>query len=193
MLFVLSGPSGSGKSTIAHAILAAFPELVFSVSATTRSMRAREREGVDYFFLSEAEFRERIAREEFVEWEEIYGNLYGTLKSEVDRHLARGAHLLFDIDVKGALSIKRHYPAAAVLIFIQPPEPAALRERLVLRGSDTPEIVEQRMTRAEMELGLADRFDHVVVNDNLDRSIPAAERIIAECTRRVADPARHSN
>ena len=192
MLFVISAPSGAGKSTIAHAMLSAFPELVFSVSATTRTRRAGEREGVDYWFLTMGEFRDRIARGDFVEWEEIYGNLYGTLKTEVDSRLARGEHVLFDIDVKGALSIKKHYPAESVLIFIRPPDLETLRERLRRRGSDAPEIIEQRMSRAGMELACADQFDHRVINDVLARSIPAVAAIIAERTRLHARPIRQS-
>ena len=137
MLFVLSAPSGSGKSTIARSILQQFDGLAFSVSATTRARRPKETDGKDYFFLSREEFERRIAENGLIEWEEIYGNLYGTLKTEVDRVLADGGHLLFDIDVKGALSIKKRYGARAVLIFIRPPSMDVLRERLVRRGTDS--------------------------------------------------------
>jgi len=179
MLFVLSAPSGSGKTTIAHSILQQFPSLRFSVSATTRPRRPREVEGNDYFFLSREEFERRIAGDELVEWEEIYGNLYGTLKSQAETALGEDSHMLFDIDVKGALAIKSLYGDTAVLVFIQPPSLHVLRERLVRRGTDNEDTIEKRMQRASWELDQAAAFDHLVVNDDLARSIPAVARIIS--------------
>lgn len=178
MLFVLSAPSGSGKSTIARSILQQFDGLAFSVSATTRARRPKETDGKDYFFLSREEFERRIAENGLIEWEEIYGNLYGTLKTEVDRVLADGGHLLFDIDVKGALSIKKRYGARAVLIFIRPPSMDVLRERLVRRGTDSDEVIERRMQRAEWELAQSGSFDHEVINDDLARSVPEVAGIV---------------
>ncbi len=178
MLFVLSAPSGSGKTTIARRMLQQFPSLQFSVSATTRTQRPREVNGKDYFFLSREEFERRAAQGGLIEWEEIYGNLYGTLKSEVDRVLREGGHLLFDIDVKGALSIKRLYGDAAVLIFIRPPSMDVLRERLEHRGTDSAEVVDRRMQRAAWELDQAPLFDHVVLNDDLARSVPEVAGIV---------------
>ncbi|MBE0645367.1 MAG: guanylate kinase [Bacteroidetes bacterium] len=178
MLFALSAPSGSGKTTIARRILRQFPALRFSVSATTRAQRPREVNGKDYFFLSREEFERRTAAGGLVEWEEIYGNLYGTLKSEVDRVLEDGGHMLFDIDVKGALSIKRLYGDAAVLIFIRPPSMDVLRERLERRGTDSAEVIDRRMQRSAWELEQAPLFDHVVLNDDLARSVPEVAGIV---------------
>lgn len=178
MLFVLSAPSGSGKTTIARSVLRHFDDLSFSVSATTRSRRPKETDGKDYHFLSRDEFESRIEEGGLVEWEEIYGNLYGTLKAETDRALSEGGQLLFDIDVKGALSLKRLYPDDAVLIFIRPPSLDVLRERLERRGTDDEAVIARRMERAAWELAQAPRFDHVVVNDDLSRSIPEVKRII---------------
>lgn len=179
MLFVLSAPSGAGKTTIARSILREFPELRFSVSATTRGRRPRETDGKDYFFLSRDEFEARVAAGGLVEWEEIYGNLYGTLKSEVDRVLEDGGHMLFDIDVKGALSIKRLYGDAAVTVFILPPSLEVLRQRLEHRGTDDAEVIERRMQRSAWELEQAPLFDHAVLNDDLARSIPEVAAIVA--------------
>lgn len=179
MLFALSAPSGAGKTTIARSVLRAFPELRFSVSATTRPQRPKERDGRDYFFLTREEFETRVAAGGLVEWEEIYGNFYGTLKSEVDRVLHGGGHMLFDIDVKGALSIKRLYGADAVTIFILPPSLDVLRERLERRGTDSAEVIDRRMQRSAWELEQAVQFDHTVLNDDLARSIPEVSGIIA--------------
>ncbi len=178
MLFVLSAPSGSGKSTIARNILQQFDGLTFSVSATTRAQRPRETDGKDYVFLSRQEFEQRIADGDLIEWEEIYGNLYGTLKSDVDRVLSAHGHLLFDIDVKGALSIKRLYGDRAVLIFIRPPNLDVLRERLTRRGTDSAEVIERRMQRAEWELAQGAAFDFDVLNDDLARSVPEVAEIV---------------
>jgi guanylate kinase len=179
MLFALSAPSGAGKTTIARRILRQFPSLQFSVSATTRAKRPREVHGKDYFFLSREEFERRVADGGLVEWEEIYGNLYGTLKSEIDRVLGDGGHMLFDIDVKGALSIKRLYGDDAVLIFIRPPGIDVLRERLERRGTDGSEVIDRRMQRSAWELEQAPLFDFVVLNDDLGRSVPEVAGIVA--------------
>jgi len=178
MLFVLSAPSGSGKTTIARKILRQFSSLSFSISATTRPRRPKEIDGKDYFFLTREDFQQRIAAGGLVEWEEIYGNYYGTLKAEVDRVLEEKASLLFDVDVKGALSIKELYGTEAVLIFVRPPSVDVLRERLIRRGTDTEEVVERRMQRAAWELDQAQLFDHEVINDDLARSVPEVAAII---------------
>jgi guanylate kinase len=185
MLFALSAPSGAGKTTIARNILRQFPELRFSVSATTRTQRPREVDGKDYFFLTREEFEQRIAEGGLVEWEEIYGNLYGTLRSEIDRVLDGGGHMLFDIDVKGALSIKRLYGDDAVTIFILPPSIDVLHERLERRGTDSAEVIERRMQRSAWELEQAPLFDRTVLNDDLDRSIPAVAAIIDSFMHRI--------
>jgi guanylate kinase len=179
MLFAISAPSGSGKTTIARLVLRQFPSLEFSVSATTRDQRPREVNGKDYFFLSREEFERRVADGGLVEWEEIYGNLYGTLKSEIDRVLEIGGHMLFDIDVKGALSIKRLYGDEAILVFIRPPSMDVLRERLERRRTDSAEVIERRMKRSAWELEQAPFFDYIVLNDDLGRSVPEVAEIVA--------------
>jgi len=178
-LIVVSGPSGSGKTTIARTLLRDMPSFRFSVSATTRPMRTGEREGVDYHYLSRDEFQRRVAAGEFVEWEEVYGNLYGTLRVEVDGALARGQNLLFDVDVKGALSIKERYPGA-LLIFIRPPSRATLEARLRARSTEDESTVLRRLARTDMELELGSRFDRQVVNDVLDRTIAETKAIVEQ-------------
>jgi len=183
-LIVISAPSGSGKTTIAKAVMAKYPTIEFSISATTRAMRQGESEGVDYFFLKREEFETRIQRGMLVEWEEIYGNLYGTLKSEVDRALSQGHVMLFDIDVKGGLSIKRHYPEA-LLIFIRPPSFEILKDRLTKRNTEDPAALERRLARVPMELELGMQFDHQVVNDELNKATTEVEALIRNHTELV--------
>jgi guanylate kinase len=178
-LMVISAPSGAGKTSIARAILERHPAMRFSVSATTRSRRAAEVEGGDYFFLSRKEFEARVAAGAFVEWEEIYGDLYGTLRSEIDRALAAADTLVFDVDVKGGLSIKRLYPEA-VLIFVRPPSVEELLERLRNRRTEDPATLARSMERVPMELSLGERFDHQVVNDELARAVDEVDRIVQE-------------
>jgi guanylate kinase len=177
-LIVISAPSGAGKTTIAQAILRQNPSLAFSVSATTRPRRVSETDGKDYVFLGKEEFRRRGEAGEFVEWEEIYGELYGTLRSAVDAALAEGKHLLFDIDVKGGLSIKQAYPQA-LLIFIAPPSAQALRERLIARHTENAETLARRLARVPMEMSLGERFDHVVVNDDLTVAIQKVQTLVS--------------
>lgn len=176
-LIVISAPSGAGKTSIARAILERTPHVRFSVSATTRPKRSGEREGVDYTFLSREEFLRRVAAGAFAEWEEIYGEYYGTLRAEIDRALAAGERILFDVDVKGGLSIKRLYPDA-LLIFIEPPGIDVLLERLRNRKTEDAETLRRRMARVPMELELGKTFDHRVVNDRLDRAIEEVEEIV---------------
>jgi guanylate kinase len=176
-IIVIAAPSGAGKTSIAREILRRNPSLCFSVSATTRPKRPGETDGKDYFFLTREVFMERVARGDFVEWEEIYGNCYGTLESEVDATRARGKHLLFDVDVKGALSIKRRYPEA-LLIFIQPPSLEVLEQRLRARLTENAAALERRLARVPMELARAPLFDHRVTNDVLDRAIEEVQTIV---------------
>jgi guanylate kinase len=177
-LIVISAPSGSGKTTIARAVLQRHPALEFSVSATTRAKRPNEIDGRDYFFLTPEDFRQKIDAGLLVEWEEIYGNYYGTLKSEIDRTLAAGKSMVFDIDVKGALSIKRQYPAEAVLIFIRPPTVEILTERLRNRKTESPATLRTRLERVEMELEAGKKFDESIVNERLDKAIDDVEAIV---------------
>jgi guanylate kinase len=176
-LIVISAPSGAGKTSIARGILARHPGMRFSVSATTRPRRAGEADGRDYFFLSREEFERRVAAGAFAEWEEIYGDLYGTLCSEIDRALESGETLLFDVDVKGGLSVKKLYPEA-VLIFVEPPGMDVLIERLQNRRTEDPAALQRRLERVPMELSLGMRFDHRVVNDVLERAIDEVDGIV---------------
>jgi len=180
-LIVISAPSGSGKTTIARSIMQRYPSIVFSVSATTRPKRATEAEGKDYYFLTREEFQRRIKAGELVEWEEIYGDLYGTLRSEIDRALKEGRVMLFDIDVKGALSIKRHYPEA-VSIFVRPPSFDSLKQRLQGRRTENEPALSRRLERVPMELELGKQCDYEVVNDDLQQAIAKVERIILQHT-----------
>ena len=169
-LLIFSAPSGSGKSTIINWLMQEHPELNmrFSISCTSRAPRGQEQNGVEYFFLTE-EFREKIQNDEFVEYEEVYQDrYYGTLKSQVEKQLAAGENVVFDVDVHGAMNIKKAYGDRALSLFIQPPSVEELRRRLNGRGTDAPEVIEQRIARAEYELTFAEKFDTVVVNDDLE-------------------------
>lgn len=178
-LIVISAPSGSGKTTIAKEIMRRFPRIGFSVSATTRGKRSDEVDGRDYFFLRKEEFRRRVDAGDFVEWEELYGDYYGTLKVEVDRAIDNGRDLLFDVDVKGGLSIKKHYPAA-LLIFIRPPSIDTLKDRLLKRHTEEPSSLQRRLARVPMEMELGNKFDHQVVNDELERAIGEVQELIEQ-------------
>lgn len=170
-LLIFSAPSGSGKSTIINWLMQEHPELNmhFSVSCTSRPPRGQEQDGVEYFFLTPEEFREKIQNDEFVEYEEVYQDrYYGTLKSQVEKQLAAGENVVFDVDVHGAMNIKKAYGDRALSLFIQPPSIEELRRRLNGRGTDAPEVIEQRIARAEYELTFAEKFDTVVVNDDLE-------------------------
>ncbi|MBR6191506.1 MAG: guanylate kinase [Prevotella sp.] len=170
-LLIFSAPSGSGKSTIINWLMQEHPELNmrFSISCTSRAPRGQEQNGVEYFFLTPEEFREKIQNDEFVEYEEVYQDrYYGTLKSQVEKQLAAGENVVFDVDVHGAMNIKKAYGDRALSLFIQPPSVEELRRRLNGRGTDAPEVIEQRIARAEYELTFAEKFDTVVVNDDLE-------------------------
>ena len=172
-LIIFSAPSGSGKSTIIGHLLKEHPELrlSFSISATSRAPRGTERDGVEYFVLTPDDFRRRIARGDFLEYEEVYpGRFYGTLRSQVDRQLAEGQNVVFDVDVVGGCNIKSHYGPRALSVFIQPPSIDELRRRLEGRGTDAPDVIESRLAKAAYELSFAPRFDRVVVNDDLERA-----------------------
>ncbi|MBR0045753.1 MAG: guanylate kinase [Bacteroidaceae bacterium] len=172
-LIIFAAPSGSGKSTIINSIMADGGaeelNLHFSISATSRAPRGEEKNGVEYFFLTPDEFRQKIANDEFIEYEEVYvDKYYGTLKSQVDKQLADGENVVFDVDVNGAMNIKKLYGKRALSIFIQPPGIEELRRRLENRATDAPEVIEQRIERAKYELAQAEHFDEVVINDNLE-------------------------
>lgn len=179
-ILVLSAPSGAGKTTIAHRLLDHNPGWRFSVSATTRARRPNEIDGTDYHFLDPEEFRRRIDHGDLVEWEEIYGNMYGTLKSEVERLLTEGSldRVIFDVDVKGAIAIREAFPDDAFLVFVAPPSIEEMQRRLMSRQTETPESIARRIERATMELSMQDRFDVVVVNDSVDRAVREIEEIL---------------
>ena len=168
-VFIFSAPSGAGKSTVVNYLLGQYPQqFEFSVSATSRAPRGEEKDGVEYYFLSPEEFRQKIDNDEFLEYEEVYEDrFYGTLKAQVERQLEAGQNVVFDVDVKGGVNIKRFYGERAMSIFIQPPSVEELRRRLEGRGTDTPEAIENRLAKAEYEMTFAPQFDHIVVNDDL--------------------------
>ena len=170
-LIIISAPSGTGKSTIISWLMKEHKELnlAYSISCTSRPPRGSEQNGVDYFFLNPEEFRERIENDEFLEFEEVYTDrFYGTLKSQVETQLDAGQNVIFDVDVKGGVNIKKFYGDKALSIFIQPPSINTLRRRLEGRATDAPEVIEQRLERAAFELTFADKFDKVVINDILE-------------------------
>lgn len=168
-VLIFSAPSGSGKSTLINYLMQQGLNLHFSISATSRPPRGTEQNGVEYFFLTPDEFRAHIAAGDFLEYQEVYENrFYGTLQQQVDNQLAEGQHVVCDVDVLGALNIKRHYGEQALSLFIQPPSIEALRQRLEQRGTDAPEVIEQRIARAAFELSYAPQFDKVIVNDQLE-------------------------
>jgi len=170
-LIIFSAPSGAGKSTLVRYLLAQGLNLQFSISATSRQPRGVEKDGVEYYFLTPEEFRKRIANNEFLEYEEVYTDkFYGTLKSEVDRILDEGKNVVFDVDCIGGLNIKNIYGGQALSIFVMPPSLEVLRERLEKRGTDTPQVIENRLAKAEYEMSFASRFDVIVCNDDYDRA-----------------------
>ena len=178
-LIIFSAPSGSGKTTIVKRLLTTFPQFEFSISATSRQPRGQERDGVDYFFLTQEEFKQKVDQDAFVEWEEVYnGTCYGTLRSEMERIWAKGNVIIFDVDVMGGINLKRIFGDEACSIFIKAPSIEALRERLIGRGTDSMETIEKRVAKAEFELSKAGEFDHVVVNDDLELAVEQTEQII---------------
>ena len=182
-LIIFSAPSGSGKSTLVQHLMTEYPELrlKFSISCTSRAPRGTERNGVEYFFLSPDEFRQKISAGEFLEYEEVYQDkFYGTLKSQVETQAERGENVVFDVDVKGGCTIKKYYGDRALSVFIQPPLVEEQRKRLVGRATDAPEVIEQRLAKAEYELTFADKFDKVIINDDLDVAKAETYQIVSE-------------
>lgn len=180
-LIIFSAPSGSGKSTIINALRERGLEFEFSVSATSRAPRGTERNGVEYHFLSPDEFRKIIAEGGFIEYEEVYKDqFYGTLKREVDGRLSQGRNVIFDIDVKGALNIKRIYADKALTVFIQPPGIEELSRRLHGRGTESEELIQKRLAKAEYEMSFAGQFDEIIINDDLEEAINRTERLVRD-------------
>ncbi|RZK20072.1 MAG: guanylate kinase [Pedobacter sp.] len=178
-LIIFSAPSGAGKTTIVHHLLTKFPELSFSISATTRESRGTEIHENDYYFISKEEFLHKVAHQEFVEFEEVYnGTFYGTLRSEIERIWNDDKHVIFDIDVEGGIRLKRKYEEDALAIFVQPPSLEVLKERLSGRGTDSPEKLQERFVKAEKELTYADKFDVILKNYDLETACKEAEELV---------------
>ena len=178
-VIIFSAPSGSGKSTVVNHLLAKCPILELSISATSRPPRGSEQDGVEYYFLTNEEFERRIANDEFVEYEQVYvGRYYGTLKSELERIWSKGHIIAFDVDVKGGVNLKKILGDDALSVFIQAPSVEVLRERLIKRGTDTPEAIEERVAKASEEMQYAPQFDYVLVNDKLDVCLKEAEELL---------------
>ncbi|MBO4417006.1 MAG: guanylate kinase [Bacteroidales bacterium] len=178
-VIIFSAPSGSGKSTVVNHLLSKCPQLELSISATSRPPRGTEKDGVEYYFLSNEEFERRIANNEFVEYEQVYkGRYYGTLKAELERIWSAGHIIAFDVDVKGGVNLKKIFGDDALSVFIQAPSVEVLRERLIKRGTDTPEAIEERVAKAREEMTYAPQFDYVLVNDNLDVCLKEAEGLL---------------
>jgi guanylate kinase len=178
---IFSAPSGSGKTTIVKHLLESGLPIEFSISATSRQPRGEEKHGKDYYFLTTEEFKKRIKTEDFIEWEEVYqGNYYGTLKSEIQRIWALGKHVVFDIDVKGGVNLKNMYPDITLAIFIRPPSVEELEKRLIARSTDDEATIKKRISKAKEELGYAEKFDIVIVNDNLDEAKAKAHKVVSD-------------
>ncbi len=178
---IFSAPSGSGKSTIVGHILSLHPEMEFSVSAASRAPRGTEQHGVEYYFYSADQFREMIAEDRFVEYEEVYpGSFYGTLKSEVERIWAKGHVIIFDVDVKGGVNLKKYFGDQALAVFIQAPSVEELRKRLIFRGTDSLEAIERRVAKAAEEMTYAPQFDRILINDDLQTAFLQAEQMVED-------------
>lgn len=188
-VIIFSAPSGSGKSTIVNHILGLYPELEFSVSATSRAPRGREQDGREYYFFTAGRFREMIEEGKFVEYEEVYpGSFYGTLKSEVERIWQKGHVIIFDVDVKGGVNLKRIFGDKALSVFISAPSVEVLRDRLEKRATDSPEAIAGRVAKAAEEMTYAGQFDYVLVNDNLEKAYAEADRVIGGFIREDLRP-----
>ena len=186
-VIIFSAPSGAGKSTVVGHLLKKYPFLEFSISATSRAPRGSERDGVEYYFYTESQFRALISQDAFVEYEEVYpGSFYGTLRSEVERIWAKDHVILFDIDVKGGVNLKRIFGDSAMSVFVRPPSIEELRRRLESRGTDAPEAIERRVAKAAEELEYEGRFDKVLENDCLERTLAEADSLIEQFTGRKA-------
>jgi guanylate kinase len=179
-LVIISAPSGAGKTTIVKHLLSSGLNLSFSVSATTRQIRGIEKDGIDYFFLTPAEFMKRIENNEFVEWEEVYKNIfYGTLKSEIERIWTNGQHVIFDVDVKGGIKLKKIFGNKSIAIFIMPPTIEELENRLLKRNTESAEHLKMRVSKAKEEMSLAGEFDTIIVNHQLDKAKEETEKLVS--------------
>lgn len=180
-LIIFSAPSGAGKTTIVQHLLNIIPQLEFSISACSRAMRKDEKNGVDYYFLTVDEFKQKINNDEFIEWEEVYtDHFYGTLKSEIQRIWKNDRHVIFDVDVEGGLNLKKQFGEKALAVFVMPPSVKSLEQRLKQRETETPESIARRVGKAEKELQTADKFDVILLNDDLPKALVKAEKIVKE-------------
>jgi guanylate kinase len=180
-IIIITAPSGAGKTSITHHLMQHFPQLAFSVSAATRQARGTEKDGVDYYFMSAEDFKQKIQHNEFVEWEMVYeGKYYGTLKSEMERIWSNHQIPILDIDVKGAIHVKQQYPDSSLTIFIEPPSVDELKKRLDSRGTETAESLAARVNKAAYEISFKDHFDKQVVNDDLQQARAKAVEIVQE-------------
>lgn len=180
--FIFSAPSGSGKTTIVHHLLSKFPALGFSISASTRDKRGRtEQNGKDYYFLTPDEFKQKIDNNEFIEWEEVYeGNYYGTLKSEIERIWAEGRHVIFDVDVKGGINLKRYFGDSALAVFVKVADLSVLEQRLTDRATESKDSLSRRLYKAKFEMSFEDKFDVILINDKLDEALAKAEKLVTD-------------
>jgi guanylate kinase len=184
-IIIITAPSGAGKTSITHYLLKTIPQLAFSISAATRQPRNYEKDKTDYYFISEEEFRQKIQRNEFVEWEMVYeGKYYGTLKTELERIWAMDKVPLLDIDVKGAIHVRQQYTKTSLTIFVEPPSLEELKQRLLSRGTETQESLQARINKASFELSFNHSFDKVIVNDQLDRACKEAEKTVRDFLNR---------
>ena len=182
---ILSAPSGSGKTTLVRHLLASNNDLAFSISATTRTKRGQEKDGLDYFFLSEETFRQNIQQGAFIEWEEVYqGLFYGTLKSEIERIWNSGKNVIFDVDVQGGLNLKNYFQEKALAIFVRVPTIEILRERLISRGTDTEESINKRVEKAQYEMSYENKFDTVLVNHQIEAAKDSVQKLYLDFTRK---------
>jgi len=180
-IIIITAPSGAGKTSITHYLLKKFPQLAFSVSAATRERRVHEKDGVDYYFLSQEDFNHKIQHNEFVEWEMVYeGKSYGTLKSELQRIWDNNQVPVLDIDVKGAIHVQQQYPDTVLSIFVEPPSVDELKRRLSSRGTETEESLQARVNKASYEISFKHHFHKIILNDNLDKACLRAEEVIKE-------------
>ncbi|CAN5651499.1 guanylate kinase [soil metagenome] len=180
-IIIITAPSGSGKTSITRYLMQEYPQLAFSISAATRQARGIEKNGVDYYFMPQEEFKQKIQHNEFVEWEMVYeGKYYGTLKSELQRIWDEGKIPVLDIDVKGAIHVKQQYPDSCITLFIEPPSVGELKKRLEGRGTESPESLAARINKAAYEISFKDHFDKQIVNDDLDKACKEARSIIAD-------------
>ena len=178
-LILFCGPSGSGKTSLVHYLLQKYPMFTFSVSATTRPKRKNEIDGKDYYFLTVDEFKAKIEKHEFLEWEEVYTNhFYGTLKTEIERIWSKGHHVIFDVDVHGGLNLKKVFGERALAVFVKAPSIQHLENRLKLRETETPESIARRISKAEQEILLAPQFDKIVLNDKMEHAFEQAEELV---------------